>query len=53
MGPDEIDEFEGNVYFRDAVRLRHWNDTAKVPGLQVPRTSHYRDRLEAAVGRAV
>ena len=53
MGPDEIDEFERNAYFRDAVRLRHWDDTAKVQGLAVPGTSHYRDRLEAVAGRAM
>jgi len=40
--------FESNRYFRDAVRLRHWDDTAKVPELAVPGLDHYRDRLEAA-----
>ena len=48
----EIAEFEGNPFFRDAVRLRHWDDTAKVPGLPVPGPSHYRDRLSAAARRS-
>ena len=50
--PDGVEErgaeFESNAYHRDAVRLRHWDDTAKVPGLAVPGLEHYRDRLEAA-----
>jgi phosphonate degradation associated HDIG domain protein len=48
MIPAELAEFEGNAYFRDAVRLRRWDDMAKVPGLAVPGRSHYRGRLEAA-----
>ncbi len=47
MTPAEVAAFEGNPYFRDAIRLRHWDDTAKVPGLPVPGPSYYRDRLEA------
>jgi predicted HD phosphohydrolase len=47
MAPAEVAAFESNRYFRDAIRLRHWDDTAKVPGLPVPGPSHYRDRLEA------
>jgi [1-hydroxy-2-(trimethylamino)ethyl]phosphonate dioxygenase len=54
MTSAEVAEFESNPFFRDAVRLRHWDDTAKVPGLTVPGPSHYRDRLAAAaaVGQA-
>ncbi len=33
MSADEIAAFESNPYFREAVRLRHWDDKAKVPGL--------------------
>jgi phosphonate degradation associated HDIG domain protein len=50
-GPMEADQraqFESNPYYRDAVRLRHWDDTAKVPGLAVPGLEHYRERLAAA-----
>jgi [1-hydroxy-2-(trimethylamino)ethyl]phosphonate dioxygenase len=50
MDAAEVAEFEGNAYYRDAVRLRHWDDTAKVPGLAVPGPSHYRDRLASAAG---
>ena len=34
--------FEANPHFREAVRLRHWDDAAKVPGLAVPGLDHYR-----------
>jgi gamma-butyrobetaine dioxygenase len=48
MTSAEVAEFEGHPSFRDAVRLRHWDDTAKVPGLAVPGPSHYQARLRAA-----
>ncbi len=49
MGAEERVQFEANPYYREAIRLRHWDDTAKVPGLEVPGLEHYRDRLQAAV----
>jgi [1-hydroxy-2-(trimethylamino)ethyl]phosphonate dioxygenase len=49
MGIEEQAQFENHRYHRDAVRLRHWDDTAKVPGLKVLGLDHYRDRLQAAV----
>jgi [1-hydroxy-2-(trimethylamino)ethyl]phosphonate dioxygenase len=48
MTPDERADFEKNPSYRDAIRLRHWDDTAKVPGLKVRGLEHYRGRLEAA-----
>ncbi len=38
-GPHTAEEaalFIGQPYARDAVRLRRWDDTAKIPGLAVP-----------------
>jgi phosphonate degradation associated HDIG domain protein len=52
MNGAEIAEFEANASFRDAVRLRYWDDTAKVPGLAVPGPSHYRGRLESVAREA-
>lgn len=46
---DEVAEFELNPFFRDAVSLRHWNDTAKIPGLAVPPITYYSDRLEKVI----
>jgi phosphonate degradation associated HDIG domain protein len=49
MAAEECAEFESNPLYHDAIRLRHWDDTAKNPGLKVPGLGHYRQRLEAAV----
>jgi [1-hydroxy-2-(trimethylamino)ethyl]phosphonate dioxygenase len=48
MTSDEVADFESSAFFEDAVRLRYWDDAAKVPGLPVPGPSHYRKRLETA-----
>jgi phosphonate degradation associated HDIG domain protein len=48
MAADERAQFESNPFHTDAVRLRCWDDLAKVPGLTVPGVEHYRRRLEAA-----
>ncbi len=51
MNDHERVEFERNPSHRDAVRLRHWDDAAKVPGLNVPGLEHYRDRLQSSERR--
>jgi phosphonate degradation associated HDIG domain protein len=47
--PAEIQEFEQHPHHQEAVRLRRWDDLAKIPGLDVPGLEHYQARLEAAV----
>jgi phosphonate degradation associated HDIG domain protein len=42
----EVESFERGPFFREAVRLRYWDDAAKVPGLAVPAFDHYRPLLE-------
>jgi phosphonate degradation associated HDIG domain protein len=49
MDPAEAARFEANPHQRAAVRLRRWDDRAKVPGLEVPGLEHYRARLAAAL----
>jgi [1-hydroxy-2-(trimethylamino)ethyl]phosphonate dioxygenase len=49
MDAAEAARFEAHPLHRDAVRLRFWDDAAKVPGLAVPGLEHYRGRLAAAV----
>lgn len=39
--PDEADAFLAKPYALDAVRLRRWDDFAKVPGLATPPLGHY------------
>jgi len=46
---EKLTDFESNPLYHDAIRLRRWDDTAKVPGLMVPGLEHYRARLEAVV----
>lgn len=50
MNSEEIAEFERNPFFREALRLRSWDDAAKVMGLEVPGSGHYRARMEMALG---
>lgn len=45
MTPDEADRFESHPSFEAALRLRHWDDAAKIPGLPVPGLDHYLPRV--------
>ena len=45
----EVREFEQHRYFREAVRLRRWDDRAKIPLLAVPGLEHYRSVLEESL----
>jgi phosphonate degradation associated HDIG domain protein len=47
FGPQELEEFQRNPFFRNAVALRRWDDLAKVPDMPVARLEHYRPRLLA------
>ncbi|HLY20566.1 MAG TPA: HD domain-containing protein [Bryobacteraceae bacterium] len=44
----EAHEFEQRPFAREAVRLRRWDDLAKVPGMPVPGLEHYRAMIEAS-----
>jgi gamma-butyrobetaine dioxygenase len=44
----EVDAFEALPYARDAVRLRRFDDAAKVAGAVTPGIEHFRAALEAA-----
>lgn len=50
MSDAEAEEFEAHAWSADALRLRRWDDTAKVEGLQVPQLDEYL-RLLAVGGR--
>jgi [1-hydroxy-2-(trimethylamino)ethyl]phosphonate dioxygenase len=41
----EVREFSAQPYAEAAVRLRRWDDQAKVPGLVVPALEHYQSLL--------
>lgn len=47
--PDEVAAFEANPHYREAVRLRRWDDEAKVVGMEVAPLEDYRSLLESLV----
>lgn len=49
---DEARAFEQQPFAREAIRLRRWDDLAKIPGLAVPPLDHYRAMIGAAQLRA-
>jgi phosphonate degradation associated HDIG domain protein len=51
MSAEETRRFESERYWREAVRLRLWDDQGKVAGLKTPPLEAYLDRLEAATCR--
>ena len=46
MGPDEVTAFRARPYHEDAVRLRRWDDQAKVPGAPTRSLEDHRPLLE-------
>jgi phosphonate degradation associated HDIG domain protein len=48
MTSEEADEFEKNPHFESAVRLRRWDDAAKVVNLPTPNLHHYLLMLDQA-----
>lgn len=41
MTAEDLRAFEQNPWLQDALRLRRWDDEAKIPDLQTPPLSHY------------
>ena len=52
MDDDEVLEFEASAYARNGVRLRRWDDLAKVVELKTPGLSQYQSLLDAIAGKA-
>ena len=48
MSADETARFEANPFAIDALRLRKWDDDAKVSGLETPNVEHFEQYLRAA-----
>src|SRR5258705_2167409 len=46
MAAHEIAEFENEPFYKDAVRVRQWDDQGKVAGLSTPRLGDYRALIE-------
>jgi len=45
MSAAEITAFEGQRFFRDAIRVRHWDDQGKLGGFHAPGLEHYLDLI--------
>jgi len=43
----ELDSFEDEPFFTEAVALRHWDDLAKIEKLEVPGLDSYRNAMAA------
>jgi predicted HD phosphohydrolase len=42
MTRDEAASFEAESFYREAVRVRRWDDAGKVAGLATPKLEDYR-----------
>jgi [1-hydroxy-2-(trimethylamino)ethyl]phosphonate dioxygenase len=47
MAAHEVAQFETEPFYKDAVRIRKWDDQGKVVGLKTPGISDYRSLIEA------
>jgi phosphonate degradation associated HDIG domain protein len=50
--PEEVAEFDRGPFAAEALRLRRWDDIAKLDGLSTPPLEHYRPALEAGLRSA-
>jgi [1-hydroxy-2-(trimethylamino)ethyl]phosphonate dioxygenase len=53
MPAAQIAAFERETYFRESVRVRRWDDRAKVADLKIPALSAYRVLIETEAQRSV
>lgn len=51
MSEAEIAEFEARPHYREAVRVRIWDDEGKKPGMETPDFRHYVPLLKRVVAR--
>jgi [1-hydroxy-2-(trimethylamino)ethyl]phosphonate dioxygenase len=50
MSDEELQEFEASPYAGESLRLRQWDDLAKVAGLKAPGLQQYQPLLEKLSG---
>ena len=49
MSPEEISGFEAEPFFKQAIRVREWDDQGKIAGLKTAGLREYRAMLEGMV----
>jgi phosphonate degradation associated HDIG domain protein len=47
MSPTEVALFEKETHFKDALRVRVWDDRGKIPGVATPELADYRSLVES------
>ncbi len=52
MSPEEVADFETEPHYAEAVRVRKWDEGAKVPGMSTPGFAHYAPLLQLLVDRS-
>jgi [1-hydroxy-2-(trimethylamino)ethyl]phosphonate dioxygenase len=52
MRPDELLQFETERYYKDALKVRGWDDQGKVAGLKTPGLAEYRALIQEFALRA-
>ena len=52
MNGNELLQFETEPFYKEAVRLRRWDDQGKVVGLKTPGLDEYRELIEQLARRA-
>lgn len=52
MSAGEVAAFEAEPFFKEAVRIREWDDRGKLAGLSIPGMAAYRGMIEAEGARA-
>jgi phosphonate degradation associated HDIG domain protein len=50
---DEITRFKSRPHYADAVRLRRWDDAAKIVGMETPDLEHFASYIDLALEAAV
>jgi predicted HD phosphohydrolase len=53
MSSREVAAFESERYFREAVRVRQWDDAGKVAGLKTASLSAYAAMIDALTSEAL
>jgi [1-hydroxy-2-(trimethylamino)ethyl]phosphonate dioxygenase len=51
MAPSETTRFEAERFFREAVRVRQWDDQGKIAGLSTPKLPSYGPMIEDLLAR--
>src|SRR5262249_53382602 len=49
MTAEEVSRFESRPHFQDAVRLRRWDDAAKIVNMVTPNLEHFARYIDQAV----